>query len=175
MQQCLRGCPQGFYRTLLKAPTASTSITLQSMKDMDLYWTLTYKLMLTMLFKIMHWIGPEGCQAKKWLQIFHLQLTPLSVGCAMYLHLINSTSRVGPGGWGCPGLTIACPWQHRAGYILPAKRHASLSLSRELSHCHIPWVMCVALSEPRLGPVFSSFQEKFCRKLLFIQYFDQED
>lgn len=50
---------------LLKAPTASTSITLQSMKGMDAYRTPTNKLILTALFKITHCFGPEGCQAKE--------------------------------------------------------------------------------------------------------------
>lgn len=55
----------GLLQTLLKAPTASTSITLQSTKGMGVYRTLTNKLILTMLLKITHWWGPEGSQAKK--------------------------------------------------------------------------------------------------------------
>lgn len=105
MQQCLRGCPQGCYRTLLKAPTASTSITLQSMKDMDLYWTRTYKLMLTMLFKIMHWIGPEGCQAKK--MIANIPPATHSIECGMCN--VSSPDKLNFSGWtGGMGLPQSC-------------------------------------------------------------------
>lgn len=75
----------------------------------------------------MHWVGPKGCQAKK--IIVNLPSAIWNVECAMYLHLINSNSHIGPEGWGFPSLGIACHWQCQEGYIVPAKRHGGLIVS----------------------------------------------
>lgn len=64
-QNCLWGCPQGCCRRPLKALTAFTSIILRSIKQIDLDQTLAYRLILGMLFKIMHWMGSEGHQEKE--------------------------------------------------------------------------------------------------------------
>lgn len=64
-QQCLGGCPQGRCTGLLKAHEASTSISPHSIKHMDTDQTLTYELILRLLFKIMHWVGPKGQWGKK--------------------------------------------------------------------------------------------------------------
>lgn len=161
----------GLLQTLLKAPTAPTSITLQSTRGVCGYRTLTDKLILTMLFKITHWWGPEGCQAKK----MTVDL-PCVTECGMSsLPLLDEPNFPD---WtmfrAAPALQFpALGSIEQAKFSLPTWR--SCSASRELRHCHIPWWCGWQYQNPGLAKSFLSSQEKFWRKVLLVQYFAQED
>lgn len=114
------GLSSGLLQTLLKAPSDSTSITLQSTRGVGVHRTLTNKLISTMLFKITHCWGPEGCQAKKIPVNLPSAAHPTECGmCDASLldepNFPDWTKRPG-----LPHLAISCPRKHRAGNILPA-------------------------------------------------------